>query len=106
MKFKTESGTEYILKDIEMQLHTTGEPCPSVGPQGIPVSVTYTGKLARIGAPLRDLSTGGYMDTPDEFHSVEFPRMPTIGDRFIYDHEVWAGCYSTPITVIDELDPK
>lgn len=106
MKFKTESGTEYILKDIEMQIFPTGESCPSVGPQGIPVVVVYTGKLARIGAPLRDLSTGGFMDTPDDFHSVEFSKMPEVGDRFVYDHELWAGCYSTPITVIDGLDPK
>ena len=102
LKFKTESGTEYILKNVEMQIEPTGELCPSVGPQGVPVFVTYTGKLTRIGSSLRDLSTGGSFDTTDEFHSVEFSRMPTIGDRFTYYHELWAGCYSTPITTIDE----
>lgn len=102
LKFKTSSGTEYILKDVELQIDATGEDCPAVGPQGIPVVVTYTGKLARVGSPLRDLSTGGYLDTAtDSFHSVTFASMPTVGDRFVYYHELWAGCFSTPVSEIN-----
>lgn len=102
IRFKTSSGTEYILKDVEMQIAATGEPCPSVGPQGIPVNVTYTGKLTRVGVPLKNLIGDGYTDTnTDEFYSVEFARMPTVGDSFLYYHELWAGCYSTPVSEIE-----
>lgn len=102
LKFKTSSGTEYILKNVEIKIEATEEPCPSVGPQGIPVNVTYTGELARIGSPLRDVSTGGSFDTTGAFYFVEFTRRPAVGNSFSYYHEQWAGCYSTPIT---ELSP-
>ena len=100
MRFKTESGTEYILKDIETVIEATGEDCPSVGPQGIPVRVSYTGKMSRRGVPLRMLDTGVHLETAGEFHQIEFVSMPEIGSRFTYYHPVWMGCYSTPITDI------
>lgn len=100
MKFKTSSGTEYILKNVEMQIYATEEECPYVGPQGIPVNVTYTGELARVGTPLRDIG-GGFIDNTGAFYFVEFTRMPALGDRFTYYHEKWAGCYSTPVSEIE-----
>lgn len=100
MRFSTESGTEYILNDIEMVVEATGEECPSVGPQGLPVRVSYTGNLSRVGKPLRDLSTGGRFEAAEEFYSIEFSNMPEVGSRFTYYHPMWAGCYSTPITNI------
>lgn len=103
MRFKTKSGTEYVLKDVEMVVEATGEEYPSVGPQGIPVIVSYTGSLSRLGVPLRDLSTEGFFETVEEFHYIEFASMPKVGSRFTYYHPVWAGCYSTPITEIFEF---
>lgn len=102
MRFKTVSGTEYILTDIELQLEATGEPCPSVGPQGIPVVLSYTGNLSRVGKPMRNIYTGEHIEKSDEFHPVEFARMPTVGESFAYYHQQWAGCYSTPVSEIEE----
>lgn len=102
MKFKTASGTEYILTDIETEIEATGELCPSVGPQGIPVIVFYTGNLTRVGKPLRDISTGGHIETTGDVERVTFSKMPEVGYRFVYDHPVWAGCYSTIITDLEE----
>lgn len=102
MKFKTASGTEYILTDIETEINATGEPCPPVGPQGIPVILSYTGTLSRVGKPLFDMSSGGSFQTNEESHRIEFNHLPEIGVRFTYYHPVWAGCYSTIVTVIEE----
>lgn len=103
MRFITASGTEYILKDVKMVIEATGEPIPSVGPQGIPVSVSYTGSMARVGVPMYDMRTGEKeLGTTDEFHPVEFFSMPIVGERFIYDHSVWLGCYSTAVIEIFE----
>lgn len=102
MRFTTTSGAEYILNNIETQIEATGESCPSVGPQGIPVRVVYTGSLLRVGVPVLDIWTGKDLDTEksDEFHQIEFISMPEIGVRFIYYHPLWAKCYSTPVTEI------
>jgi hypothetical protein len=102
MKFKTLSGTEYILNNIEMIVEATGEPCPAVGPQGIPVRVSYTGSLARIGDPMKSLFTGDDLKTTEEFHTVEFASKPEVGVRFTYYHPEWFGCYSTAVTEIEE----
>ncbi len=102
MKFKTISGTEYLLKDIETHIEATGEPPPSVGPQGIPVIVWYIGELARVGKPLTDLMSGGSFETDEDFYSVKFSSMPVIGERFFYYHPAWYSCYSTKIVEIKE----
>lgn len=100
MRFKTTSGTDYILNNIETQIEATGESCPSVGPQGIPVRVVYTGNLLRVGVPLLDAWTGKEFEAEADFHQIEFTSMPEIGVRFTYYHPLWAGCYSTPVTEI------
>lgn len=102
MRFKTLSGTEYVLENVEMIVEATGEECPSVGPQGIPVAVHYTGSLARVGVPMLSMITGGTMDVTEEYHQVEFARKPELGVRFTYWHPVWAGCYSTAVTEIED----
>lgn len=92
-----------MLEGIEMSVEATGETCPSVGPQGIPVVVVYHGMLTRVGAPLRNLGSGGHFEASGS-DRVEFFEMPEVGRRFVYNHPVWDGCYSTPITELENSD--
>lgn len=84
MRFRTSGSTIYELLDVE--------PYESR-------SDLYTGKLARISnRGMIDYSSGQELENTLDFYEVLFPYLPQVGYSFSYQHPIYGGCISTPVS--------
>lgn len=98
-KVRTHSGATYLLRNIE-EIEFSNDTLENAL---VRVLGTYRAELARLDGdiPMTDLSTHG-LDINEDWHGIQFERLPEVGNCFFYYHDRWGACRSSTVAEISE----
>ncbi len=92
MSISTSPRTRYLIKNIEEAENVKG---------------LLIADLARISDHgLRDIENGGSMENSSDFHKVILFEEPEVGVSLRYHHPLWAGCISSRISHMEEIEDQ